>query len=191
MKNLDVRAQYTRRVIEEQFLSLLGEKPYTKITVTELCQRAHLNRATFYKHYEDVPDLLEKTEERLLDGLREVLERHTPGGLYELVLCVARYMKESGERYIALGSGNGDPELAVRSFELCRERAYPLLVSNLPGIGEDRRELLYRFLSQGSGGVLTAWLRSGMKQPPEELAGFLVGVCSSAATGLENSRAQG
>lgn len=181
MKNLDVRARYTRQVIEEQFLALLREKPHTKITVTELCQGAHLNRATFYKHYQDVPDLLERTERQLLDDLRERIEGHTPGSLETLLLDVTSYMRQYGKKYMALGSEHGDPALAAKTFLVCYEWAYPLLTANLPQLDEGRRELLYQFLSHGSGGVLTAWLRGGMVQSSEEVANFLMETCTGAA----------
>ena len=70
MSSYDARVRYTRMVIEDCFLALLQEKPVSKVTVTELCQMAQINRATFYKHYLDIPDLLEKTEEKLLDQIR-------------------------------------------------------------------------------------------------------------------------
>ena len=42
------KTQYTKSVIRESFLSLLREKPVEKITVTELCAKADINRSTFY-----------------------------------------------------------------------------------------------------------------------------------------------
>ena len=71
MNSIDARVRYTRMIIEQSFLELLGEKPISKITVTELCEKAQLNRATFYKHYLDIPDLMEKIEEDLFDKIRD------------------------------------------------------------------------------------------------------------------------
>lgn len=55
----DRRTQYTRRTIREAFIELLKSKPYSKITVTELCRLADINRGTFYLHYYDVEDVLD------------------------------------------------------------------------------------------------------------------------------------
>ena len=57
------KTQYTKSVIRESFLSLLQEKPVEKITVTQLCAKADINRSTFYAHYLDVYDLKEKLEQ--------------------------------------------------------------------------------------------------------------------------------
>ena len=40
-------------------MGLLRVKPYSKITVTELCRLADINRGTFYIHYFDVDDVLD------------------------------------------------------------------------------------------------------------------------------------
>lgn len=55
----DRRTKYTRRVIKETFMELLKSKPYAKISVTELCRLADINRGTFYLHYYDVEDVLD------------------------------------------------------------------------------------------------------------------------------------
>lgn len=55
----DRRTKYTRSVIREALMELLRIKPYSKITVTELCRLADINRGTFYIHYFDVDDVLD------------------------------------------------------------------------------------------------------------------------------------
>ena len=49
MKN-DHRVTVTKKMITESFLELIKEKPLAAITVKELCEKAHINRATFYAH---------------------------------------------------------------------------------------------------------------------------------------------
>ena len=56
----DARVQKTRNNIHQVFFKLLKEKPISRITVSEICQQCQINRSTFYKHYADPYDLLEK-----------------------------------------------------------------------------------------------------------------------------------
>ena len=49
----DLRIQKTRRDLRKSILNLLREKPLEKISVTEICDNAMINRMTFYKYYED------------------------------------------------------------------------------------------------------------------------------------------
>ena len=68
------RILITKQLLCESFISLLKQKPIDKISVTELCQAANVNRGSFYAHYADVYDLLGQIEsivyERLCDAVR-------------------------------------------------------------------------------------------------------------------------
>ncbi len=46
----DARVRYTQKVLKEVLLQLLEQKPVNRITVKEVCERAGLNRTTFYTH---------------------------------------------------------------------------------------------------------------------------------------------
>lgn len=60
--NKKVNEQYksNERVILDVFTRLLEEKDLQKITIKEICEEAHINRSTFYNHFEDVYGVLEK-----------------------------------------------------------------------------------------------------------------------------------
>lgn len=171
---MDVRSQRTRKKISDCFLHLLREKPASKITVTEICEMASINRATFYKHYQDVPELLEQQVEEVLLRLKSLLDSLDCQKMDEMILEMLRYMRAEGKCCYVLGSSHGDPNLAMKSFELCYQRAFPVLQRNFPGLSAERTQMLYFYLSQACGGVVTWWLRSGMALPPEEVAEFIL-----------------
>ena len=77
-RKTDRRTQYTRQVIKDTFLKLLEEKSYPKITVTEICKLAEINRGTFYLHYYDTADVLD-------DILTEMMQ--DTSGIIDHVLC--------------------------------------------------------------------------------------------------------
>ena len=49
---LDIRIEKTERAIKQAFMELRREKPVEKIRVKELCDRACINKSTFYAHYQ-------------------------------------------------------------------------------------------------------------------------------------------
>lgn len=51
----------TAQAMDEALMSLLAEKDFESITITELCEKAHVNRSTFYLHYDSMAELLEET----------------------------------------------------------------------------------------------------------------------------------
>ena len=57
----------TAKKMDKALISLLEEKSFEYITVSEICKRAEVNRSTFYLHYENMIDLLDETIRFLLD----------------------------------------------------------------------------------------------------------------------------
>ena len=52
-KKMDLRIQKTYKALTTTFIEMLEEKRFEDITVNELCDRAQVRRATFYKHFGD------------------------------------------------------------------------------------------------------------------------------------------
>ena len=57
----------TAKKMDKALISLLEEKSFEYITVSEICKKAGVNRSTFYLHYENTVDLLDETARFLLD----------------------------------------------------------------------------------------------------------------------------
>lgn len=58
----DLRVRRTLNAIRQAFVEMLLEMPYDKITITELSNRANINKKTFYRHYETLDELLEEVQ---------------------------------------------------------------------------------------------------------------------------------
>ncbi len=56
--SLDLRVRRTNKFLWEALMSLLAERDFESITVSDICERAMVHRTTFYKHYEDKYGLL-------------------------------------------------------------------------------------------------------------------------------------
>ena len=67
------RSRRSRAKLKEAFLELFQTKEPEEITVVELCQKAGLNRSTFYAHYDYLDKLIRsilwESVEEVLDGL--------------------------------------------------------------------------------------------------------------------------
>ncbi|MBD5129955.1 MAG: TetR/AcrR family transcriptional regulator [Ruminococcaceae bacterium] len=69
----DLRVVKTRRVIRNTLFELMGEKPLSKITISEICARAEINRKTFYRHYRAVGDVIEELENEILGEISAIM----------------------------------------------------------------------------------------------------------------------
>lgn len=128
----------SRRLIRQAFLELLKEKRYDKITVTDIVNRADINRSTFYAHYADIKTLAEEIQHEIVDrSMALVMEMdflellHAPMPFLRKLFDIA---DENRELYAILG------KTAVSGPQLEKIRA--LLVEKamgLPSIPEEIR----------------------------------------------------
>lgn len=65
--DMDLRTERTKKEIREAFLKLRVKKPIEKITIREIAELAMINKATFYRHYEDIYQLSDEIENEVLD----------------------------------------------------------------------------------------------------------------------------
>ncbi|WP_336788650.1 TetR/AcrR family transcriptional regulator [Paenibacillus sp. MMO-177] len=73
----DPRILRTRQLLRDAFIDLLEEMDIEKISVNKLAERATINRVTFYLHYKDIPDMLEKMADDMIEDIHQVLDRST------------------------------------------------------------------------------------------------------------------
>lgn len=68
VKNLNNSSTKTRKLIKKTFMEMLSEKKeISKISVSELVQRAEISRSTFYSHFDDIYGVVEEFENELID----------------------------------------------------------------------------------------------------------------------------
>lgn len=63
-KKEDLRIIRTKEAIQKVFKEMISERPYEKITVKEIAERAKINRNTFYLHYNSVDDVLKEIQNK-------------------------------------------------------------------------------------------------------------------------------
>lgn len=86
--------------MDEAFLELIEKKDFAYITVKEICEKAGVNRSTFYLHYETVGDLLAESAQHIIDDFVEFmpydtvefLEKMQDRPLDELYLITPEYL---------------------------------------------------------------------------------------------------
>ncbi len=66
MKQRDMRIERTERAIRDAFICLVGERGYAAVTVKDICERADVNRNTFYLHYRDKETLMQSLLESVI-----------------------------------------------------------------------------------------------------------------------------
>lgn len=86
--------------MDQAFLELIAKKDFAYITVKEVCEKAGVNRSTFYLHYETLGDLLAESAQYMIDqfvafmhcDIDEFLEKIQNCRLEELYLVTPEYL---------------------------------------------------------------------------------------------------
>lgn len=72
----DLRVVKTRLAIREALLELMSEGELSKVTISELCVKAKINRKTFYRHYREVGDVITEIENDILAEFAAAFKSH-------------------------------------------------------------------------------------------------------------------
>ncbi|MBR3646625.1 MAG: TetR/AcrR family transcriptional regulator, partial [Lachnospiraceae bacterium] len=64
-ESMDRRQKKTRYAIETALIELIEEKPLENLTISEVADRADINRKTFYNNYDSIEDVLHQLNNRI------------------------------------------------------------------------------------------------------------------------------
>ena len=167
VKKEDHRTRLTKMMIMNAMTGLLKEKPIQNITVKELCERAEINRGTFYLHYHDIYDLLEQIENEILIYLEKLLQENTvlshdisesvPNAFISSLVVFFEKNKELCS--ILLGE-YGDPNFISKVIEISREKSVREYMELYPDATSEQVDIFFIFIANGFLGLLKYWLHN-------------------------------
>jgi len=169
-KKEDRRILYTKMFLRESLLALLEDKPIEKITPTELCRHAGINRNTFYSHYRSPEELLHSMEQELLKKIEASISRQTS------FLNTLYAMKNNAYYSRILLSPHCNRGLWQHILQESTERYRKDLSHSLPALPRQTCEMIAQYVVNGCIAVVQQWLYHGMITPPEDIDRFLVDI---------------
>lgn len=160
-------------IIRAAFAAMVeGKKPVSRVTVREVCERAGVNRSTFYAHYMDVYDLFQRVERHMGEMYKE---RFMSAGLATGKWSFRKSIEQTFEFIYEYREFFGFYFQEMnRAPGILRVLADPMAenidrVKN-QDLGGDA-EMLYHFhfFTAGMGAVIARWLETGCKETPGEM----------------------
>lgn len=183
MQNIstDRRSMRTKKLIRDALSELIEEKGYNNISITDLTLRANINRGTFYLHYTDKYDLLEKIEDEMIQELHDITKDISDSDSLNMdsvqkpmpyMAEVFKYFKDNAKFMRAILSSKGDPIFQLKLKKLIDTFLFEknLLKSLNPDNLMVPEEYFMAYVLSAHLGVLQQWLESGMEKSPEEMA---------------------
>lgn len=170
--NMDRRVKYTKKIIKDTFLDLLSKKDITKITVSEICKIADINRATFYRYYVDVFNLLDSIEDEFVKELKKAYqpncnEKKTIYGFSKAMLTV---FLENKELVKILFNTNNNLHFLNDVLEVAFDRCKERWEKDLPGLSQEDMEYAAIFIFNGALGVLNFWVKNDFDKNIDEIS---------------------
>lgn len=177
----------TACLMNEALIALLDKKEYCFVTVKEICQKAGVNRTTFYLHYETMDDLLAETLQYVGEKMqRQFAEQNISfqkdvqnAPLEELCFITPKYLlpylqfvKQNKKVYVASFNQPNimkTPEISQRMYQDIFE---PIIARfNVP---EKYRKYLLTFYLTGVGNVVMQWVKNNFAESEQEIAQLIM-----------------
>lgn len=159
----DLRVTKTRRAIREAMFELMSERGLAKISISELCVKAGVNRKTFYRHYREIGDVVTEIENDILGEFAEVFKSHN-SSIFDLgaaIREISASVDSRREYFLPLLKHNPDLFSNGRlKAALCKMVAVSLKSG---GAAEDENTILTaaEFAVSGVLGLYAAWFDDG------------------------------
>ncbi|MDO4670313.1 MAG: TetR/AcrR family transcriptional regulator [Aerococcus sp.] len=181
MSNMQ-RQTKTLPKIKRAFIELIYAKGMDSLTVSDIARVAKINRGTFYLHYIDKYDLMEKLESQAIAELEDILnhdeaphDQEDPVDFisYTAIYKALVYVKKEFDLVAALASEGGDPLFLDRIKEIIGQ-----LVSNKLNQTQTLTLATHQFpedyvrelLLAGTISIIERWIHKGGREDPETVA---------------------
>lgn len=173
-KKTDLRSRYTQTVIKKSLLKLLAESPLNKITVSEICHEAKINRSTFYNHFYDAFDVYESTENEFFIEVKHKLEKiKTYAADYAFFKEIMKFVAENSDYMSVVTADIGENSLLKKLIHFVREKYVFEFSERYPKIKKELIENIFSYTLNGSLGIVMDWIKSDKAQPSDKIAGYI------------------
>jgi AcrR family transcriptional regulator len=195
----DLRVRRTRKLLQKALLEAASEKGFAHVTVSDITERAMVNRATFYRHYEDKYDLLTQYMEELSElieadegennlGNQTVQSADSPPpGMVK----VLQHIQANADFYRVMLGKQGDPAYCAQTFRNFIEQGYRRILSSQASELDPSRppiSLTVSYILSAGIGAIVWWLESDQPYTPEQMAAWLYELsCASIDASLKPS----
>jgi len=154
------RSRDSKRRIENVFIEMLQSRELKRISVSDICKAAGLNRTTFYANYLDIYDLADTVQKSLeADVLSLYTEEIASRTNSHDFLKLFRHIKENPDlyrTYFKLNAGKGFQFIMYDKAE-----AEKRFSGNV--------DYHIEFFGHGLNAVIRKWLDNGCLESPEEI----------------------
>ena len=176
---MDKRIERTNTKLRYGFFTLLKNNNLKKITVLDLCKESKINRTTFYKYYLDVDDYVKKLEDNLLEELKSEVIDINRNYLITYISKILEKIKSTKDIYPILLGKNGDKFFLRKILYIVYNESISEWTRLLKKANKEDLDNIYKFIVDGSIGIIETWIDYGCKGDSNNIALFINKLCMS------------
>jgi len=172
----DRRKRYTKKALQDSLVELLKTKPISKVTVTELCAAADINRSTYYTHYSDPYDQLSQLENEFLARFRQVMSlKSAPRSDLDATTEICQHYLENRDLFLILSNSLGGMTYSDKEILALKDVAFSQWQEQNYRYSGRIREYAYTYVISGTNGMIRKWLLEDVEQlSPREIAAIIL-----------------
>ena len=169
------RTQMTKMLLKTALIELMQEKTFRQITIKELCERADLNRTTFYLHYNDQQDVLRDVENELIDKTKEFLDSLNPNSsIIDLIEAFLTYIQDNSIIFRTLLINNQDENFQMEFITSSLRNIENILPEYQNPV---TNRYVLTFVLNGAIHIIIEWLESDFDLSKKEIAQLIFKLC--------------
>ncbi len=179
MNKQEGKYQYTASLMDEALLLLLEQKDYDQITVKEVCQKAGVNRSTFYLHYESMNDLLEETVGMINDRFKASLSSVPADDPSKVILTSEKYLrpylgfiKENMRAYKIIHQKD-HLFRSQKTFDGFYQSIFSPALTHF-GVSEEEKKYVFAFYTQGTVAIIGKWLEGNCRDDIDRIIDLIM-----------------
>lgn len=161
-------------MLHKGLADLMAEKDFKDITVKEITERADLNRGTFYLHYCDTYDLLEKVEDEIIENFEIMIDTYHPTetnySAFVIIDQVIDYISDNSEICKTLFLQNSNTSFLEKFMNVITVKGFKIHKELYSKLETTQNEYIISFLTYGIVGILKKWFNDDMKTSKESMA---------------------
>jgi len=175
MERENQRIMLTKRLLRESMLRLLEAKELDKISITELCRDAGINRATFYRHYEIPRDVLNEIGKDLFyEMYRTVGVPRSKPEIKTTIEKLCAFIEKNMEQMRIIVKGTTESDFTAFVGDIYADLWDEIRKVNiLSDLNDEDLQLLILYSAGGSYFVLRHWLLGNIRKSSNEMAVYL------------------
>lgn len=170
MSMMDRRMLKSQEAIKNAFIELMSEKNLDKITIKEISDKANVGRRTFYDHYMDKYDLLDKITEEHINEVRRHCESASNLTFKDANLTLYEYLKSNYSFFSTMLASSGAPYFRSRFLEFVIEELKGE-VDITQGINKGlSKDVILKFFGTAIVGMMETYFTNEIPEPPQVIA---------------------